>query len=128
MMGLARRIGAVAIVVAICVGNLAVCAGWQATPQARMACCTNRTSCAMHGSDDAVVAISQEQADGCCASQSSRTQSSVADSQVLPSKAIALAIVTNVVVTVPAVQAWRTVLPLPVSPVPKHLVLSILLI
>ena len=134
VMGLARRIGAVAIVVAICVGNLAVCAGWQATPEARMACCTNRTSCPMHGSDarasDSVVVISQAQADGCCAGQSSRTQSSVADSQVLPSKTIALATVTNVVVpvTVPALQAWRTVLPRRVSPVPQHLVLSILLI
>jgi hypothetical protein len=47
----ARRFAAVAVVLALSAGNLAICAGWQATPEARMECCKNGTSCPMHKSE-----------------------------------------------------------------------------
>jgi len=75
-------------------------------------------------------AISQVQADTCCAATSNRTQSSVTCSTFAITAATALptAAATVVPVTVPALQDWRALVPLPVSSVPKHLLLSVLLV
>ena len=131
-MTLARRIAAIAAVLTLSIGNLAVCAGWQATPEARMACCMNGASCPMHksGSHGSKRAISQVDADNCCATASTRSQSSVADPTFFLSNATSLPAATTLVVSavVPALQEWRAFVPLPVSPVPKHLLLSVLLI
>src|SRR5262245_62287515 len=48
---LVRRLAAMAAVLTLCVGNLAECAGWQPTPEARMECCANGTKCPMHKSE-----------------------------------------------------------------------------
>jgi len=74
--------------------------------------------------------ISQAQADKCCAATSSRTQASPADPAFVLSNASALAASAGVIVpvAVPALQEWRALVPLPVSPVPKHLLLSVLLV
>jgi hypothetical protein len=131
-MMLARRIAAVAAVLTLCVGDLAVCAGWQATPEARMACCMSGTSCPMHKGEShgSKRAISQVEADNCCATASTRSQSSVTGPAFSLSNATSLPAVTTLVVpvVVPALQEWRAFVPLPVSPVPKHLLLSVLLI
>jgi hypothetical protein len=128
----ARRIAVVAAVLTLCVGNLAVCAGWQATPEARMACCLNGTSCPMHKGEPhgSKRAISQVEADNCCATASTRSQSSITGPTFLLSNATSLPAATTFVVpvVVPALQEWRAFVPLPVSPVPKHLLLSVLLI
>ena len=131
---MSRRIAAVVAVLALCAGNLAVCAGWQATPEARMACCVNATTCPMHKSDShehsSKRVVSQAQADSCCAAAAQRHDSAAAGSTFTASGVIALVPVT--VLTVPTApitsQEWRALVPLPVSPVPKHLLLSVFLV
>jgi len=75
-------------------------------------------------------AVSQIQADNCCAAASNLRQSSVAGSTFVLSIATTLpAAASSVVpVVVPALQEWRALVPIPVSPVPKHLLLSVLLV
>jgi hypothetical protein len=75
-------------------------------------------------------AITQLQADNCCAAASTRTQSSIAVTTFLVSDATPLPPVAAVVVAVPvrALQTWRAFVPLPASAVPKHLLLSVLLV
>src|SRR5262249_26431533 len=93
-MTLARRIAAVAAILALGAGNVAVCASWQATPEARMACCMNGTTCPMHKSDghdhSSKRSFSQTQADTCCAASSQRRDSSAAGSLFTSSGLIAL--------------------------------------
>ena len=52
-------------------GPVAVCAGWQATPEARMACCVEGVECSMHTSENRggieTRAVTQADADSCCA-------------------------------------------------------------
>jgi len=74
--------------------------------------------------------ISQAQADTCCAATSNRTQSSVASSMFVLSHATPLPVAASlaVPVAVPALQEWRALVPLPASPVPRHLLLSVLLV
>jgi|SRR5215471_3656938 len=132
-MSLARRFAALASVLTLCVGNLAVCAGWQATPEARMACCKSGTSCPMHKSEShgsSTRVISQSQADNCCAAASNRTQPSVASSSFVEPGATPLPPLAGLVVQAPALalREWRALVPLPISPVPKHLLLSVLLV
>ena len=130
----ARRLAAIGAVLTLCVGNLAVCAGWQATAEARMACCASGTTCPMHKSASdgrsATHMVSQAQADTCCGGESSRTQSSIAGLALLLSTAPALSAVTPVVVPPPvlALQNWRALVPLPASPIPRHLLISVLLV
>lgn len=130
----ARRFAAVAAVLALALGNLAICAGWQATPEARMECCKNGTSCPMHKSEShrsgSKRTITQTQADSCCAAASNCTQSSVESSHFTLSNASALPVLPGLVFQVPvlALQEWRALVPLPVSPIPKHLLLSVLLV
>jgi len=129
-----RRLAALATVLTLYVGNLAVCAGWQATAEARMECCKNGTSCPMHKSEAhgsrSTPAMTQAQADTCCAASSSRTESPTAVSSFALVNAAALpALVPSVVpVAVHALEGWRALVPLLVSPVPKHLLLSVLLV
>ena len=133
-MRLGRRFSAIVAVLTLCAGNAAVCAGWQATPEARMACCVNGTSCPMHKSElhrsGATRTVSQVQADTCCAAATNRTQSPATSPSFVLSNPTALPAVFAFVVPVaiPAVPEWRALAPLPISPIPKHLLLSVLLI
>ena len=134
VLNLGRRFAAVVAILTLCGGSPAICAGWQATPEARMACCKNGASCPMHkaashGRGSSRV-ITQAQADNCCAATSTRTHSSVAATTFALSSATALPAIHDSVVPAPvlALQEWRAFVPLPVSPVPKHLLLSVLLI
>lgn len=134
MVTFSRRLAAIAAVLTLCVGNLAVCAGWQATAEARMECCKNGTSCPMHKSDAhgsrSTHSLTQAQADTCCAASSNRRESPTAVSSFALLNAAALpATVPSVVpVAVHALEEWRALVPLPISPVPKHLLLSVLLV
>jgi hypothetical protein len=129
-----RRLASTAAILTLSVGNLAVCAGWQATPEARMACCRNEAACPMHKSEShgsgSSHNVTQAQADNCCA-RSERTHSTTSNSTFVLSATVAFAPATMPVVTspnVPALQEWRAFVPLPVSPVPKHLLLSVFLV
>src|SRR3954464_10180823 len=129
-----RRIAAFVAALALCAGNVAVCAGWQATPEARMACCMDDTTCPMHKSDhhehSSRHTVSQAQADSCCAAGAQRRDSVSAGSTFAVSGAIAL--VPVVAFTVPvstfSSQGWRALVPLPVASTPKHLLLSVFLV
>lgn len=74
---LARHLVVLVLTLLVTAGNLAVCAGWQGTAAARMACCTSPGGCPMHthGADDQTGSTasvpSQAQADGCCAASES---------------------------------------------------------
>ena len=65
-----HRLSAVLLTLALALGQAGVCAGWMATPEARMACCADDGSCPMHKSralDDGSTRVSQAEADRCCA-------------------------------------------------------------
>lgn len=131
---LVKRLGAIAAVLTLCAGNVAVCAGWQVTPEARMACCMSGTSCPMHKSESqrsgSTRVVTQVQADNCCAAASNRTPSSVPDSAFALTQPTMLPAMAIPIVELPvlALQEWRAVVPLRVSSVPKHLLLSVLLV
>src|SRR5436305_1193922 len=80
-MVLGRHLAPVVAILSLCVGQVAVCAGWQTTPEARMACCTSdEATCPMHKAAShshggaSQHAVDQAQADSCCAG-SERSQS-----------------------------------------------------
>jgi hypothetical protein len=130
---MARRLAAIATVLMFSLGNLAVCAGWEATAEARMACCMNSATCPMHKSEShgsVATHLNQAQADSCCAAASNRTESPVASPAfALASSAALPAVIAQALpVSSPALQEWRVFVPLPVSPVPRHLLLSVLLV
>jgi hypothetical protein len=80
-----------------------------------------------HGSNHQVT---QTQADSCCAG-SERNDSATSQITFASSGTFALVVATVPAVVapiVPALQEWRAFVPLPVSPVPKHLLLSVLLV
>ena len=120
-----RRLVALTSVLTLCVGNVAVCAGWQATPEARMACCTNDTSCPMHESEShhhgSQHQVTQAQADSCCAG-SEQNDSAISQATFVSSGTVALVVATVPVVAapiVPALRAWRALVPPLVSPGPE---------
>jgi len=129
-----RRGAAFVAALALCAGNVAVCAGWQATPEARMACCMDGATCPMHKSDrhehSPKRAVSQAQADSCCAAAAQRRDSAAAGSTFAASGVTALVPVAAFIVPISAFmsQDWRALVPLPVSSTPKHLLLSVLLV
>jgi hypothetical protein len=129
-----RRVAAFVAALALCAGNVAVCAGWQATPEARMACCMDGATCPMHKSDKhehfSRHVVSQAQADSCCAAAAQRRDSAAAGSTFAASGVIALVPIAAFGVQVRAFmsQQWRALVPLPVSSTPKHLLLSVLLV
>ena len=137
MLILSRRLFALALAVLISAGNVAVCAGWAPTPEARMACCAD-SDCPMHKghkgesqSSSSARVVSQAQADSCCASAEHENSSQSSPTFVA---AISTAVLgTGIVLpaTVPALvlsDGWRTVAPLPTTHVPKHVLLSVFLV
>jgi hypothetical protein len=74
---LVSRLAALALATVLSVGNVAVCAGWAATPEARMACCVGSSDCPMHAGGHDHGRMTQAEADSCCAaSETDRSQSS----------------------------------------------------
>ena len=134
-MRLVQRLAALALTFGLMAGNAAICAGWLPTPEARMACCAEGGECPMHNGDahrsGPGRVLTQVQADSCCASsegqQSNRSNPSFAT-------AITAAVLGGGVVlpaNVPALvlsDAWRTSAPMPIAPVPKHVLLSVFLL
>lgn len=133
---LVRRASAVALTLALVAGHAALCAGWAATPEARMACCADGATCPMHksdpsGSDDESGGLTQAEADICCASPERD-----ASRPSLPTLALAIAAaVSGAAIKLPAetpalvlTDAWRSVGPLPAGSVPKHVLLSVFLL
>ena len=98
-----------------------------------MACCDDGT-CPMHKSDGhepgSKNVVSQTQADSCCAG-SERNDSATADSAFVVSGSLALA-PSPVPIILPTItpdfDGWRARVPLPGTPVPRHLLLSVFLV
>ncbi len=128
-----KQLVAVAALLALCVGNVALCDGWEASPEARMTCCAS-DGCPMHQSQPdagSTHVVGQAQADSCCTLSESHHSSRVPSAVTLSGSIVALRSASEpvtVVVTAPILQAWRTLVPLPVSSVPKHLLLSVFLV
>ena len=132
-MRLLHRGSAVLLCLGLLAGTAAVCAGWAATPEARMACCAD-ADCPMHkgGSDESGSqrVITQAQADACCAA-SGRDQSDSTNPTAIA--AISAAVLGSGVV-LPAsapvrvlTDGWRTDVPIPIALVPRHILLSVFL-
>ena len=133
MLSFSRRLSALVLTLSLAASQAGVCAGWMASPEARMACCADDGPCPMHKSeseDGSTRVLTQAEADRCCAA------SEQDDSTPSPSSAgffVALGIVLS---PVPAlipdppthVELWRASVPIPTAHVPKHLLLSVFLV
>ena len=134
-MRLAHRLAAFALTFCLVAGNAAICAGWMPTPEARMACCADGSACPMHEGywhgSGAKRVLTQVQADSCCASSESQNAGDPNLSFVAAISAVVLGVGVVLPASVPALvlsDAWRTSAPLPVAPVPRHVLLSVFLV
>lgn len=133
LMALIRRIAALVAILTLAVGNMALCAGWEDTPEARMACCMSGPRCPMHSSDAGRVGssrlITQAAADQCCAGATDSRQSSTTGSVFVLATAMPPMSI-GILLPAPARsnQEWRALAPRPVPRIPTHLRLSVLLI
>ena len=130
-----RRLSAVALSLALLGGKAALCAGWAATPEARMECCAEGSECPMHAANShhagSKRALTQAQADACCAA-SERERSSqpnpaavvVISSAVLGTGVVVPARAPALVLT----DGWRTDPPIPIRGVHRHVLLSVFLV
>jgi hypothetical protein len=130
-----HRLSALALSLALLAGNLAVCAGWTATPEARMACCAGDDRCPMHKHGSHTFSetggVSQAQADACCGAAERQQSSHSAPSFVTFISSAVLGAGVVVPVTVPALVAtdvWRAVVPIPVAPIPRHVLFSVFIV
>jgi hypothetical protein len=129
----ASRYAAVLLVLILGADARALCAGWASTPEARMDCCADEGSCPMHSSDEtsgATRGVSQADADRCCASSEPKDAVPSAWSFVSAPAPAMLPALAALALSVPAGTpgAWRPTPPAPVTHVPKHLLLSVLLV
>ena len=66
-----RRTAAFVVALTLIGAGWAECAGWQASPEARLDCCAGSGDCPMHGSTEPGAGsqrvVTQAQADSCCA-------------------------------------------------------------
>jgi hypothetical protein len=136
MAALIRRLAAFAAILALCAGQVAVCAGWQPTPEARRACCRSDVGCPMpdsggHDHSSSKSGASQAQADRCCAAETPRRDSTTSGSTLTSSSVIAPAPAALLAIQLPAERRAPhrgTMATLRAPSVPKHLLLSILLV
>jgi hypothetical protein len=136
MVRLAHRLAALALTFGLMAGNAAVCAGWMPTAEARMACCADGGECPMHKGDDSHRSesgrvLTQVQADSCCASAENQHSNQSNPSYVAAITAAVLGVGVALPAHVPALvlsDAWRTSAPIPIAPVPKHVLLSVFLV
>lgn len=130
---LPQPIAVSALIVFLSAGNTGLCAGWEATAEARMECCVEG-SCPMHSSSehgsDSTRAITQVDADRCCAASESPnpTPTSPIFALALPPATLVQQLFAVAAPFAPAFDAAREPVPLASIPVPKHLLLSVFLI
>ena len=132
---LVRRLAALALTFGLMAGNAAICAGWMPTPEARMACCADGVECPMHKGDShrslSGRVLTQAQADSCCAAAEGQNSNQSNPSSVTVISAAVLGVGVVLPANVPALvlsDAWRTSAPIPIAPVPKHVLLSVFLV
>ena len=129
-----HRLTAAVLCLGLIAANAAVCAGWAATPETRMACCT-AGECPMHKGESQNSGsgrlVTQAQADTCCAlsERQQSGQSALSFITVISSAVLGTGVV--VPTPVPALtiaNAWRTVVPTPLPPVSRHVLISVFLV
>ena len=132
---LVHRLAALALTFGLMAGNAAICAGWMPTPEARMACCAEGGECPMHKGNShrswSGRVLTQVQADSCCASAEGQRSNQSNPSFVTAITAAVLGVGVVLPANVPALvlsDAWRTSAPIPIAPVPKHVLLSVFLV
>ncbi len=134
VLALGRRLTVVALALAFSTANVALCAGWQVTAEARMACCAEGVACPMHQSDSsdmtATHVVTQADADSCCAASEGGDGTPSASAFGVT---VAFAVVPIMLPAIEAVRSsrpagWRTSLPAPTDSVPRHLLLSVFLV
>jgi hypothetical protein len=132
---LVHRFAALALTFGLVAGNAAVCAEWLATPEARLACCSDGVECPMHKGDShrsgSERVLTQAQADSCCAAAEGQSSNQSNLSFVTAITAAVLGLGVVLPANVPALvlsDAWRMSAPIPIAPVPKHVLLSVFLV
>ena len=132
---LTRRLSAVLLAAGLVAGNAAVCAGWLATPEARMACCADGVECPMHKGDsgraESDQVLTQAQADSCCAAAEGQNSNQSNPSFITAITAAVLGVGVVLPANVPALvlsDGWRPAAPTRAGPVPKHVLLSVFLV
>ena len=131
-----RRTAALVVVLTLGAAGWTECAGWQATPQVRLDCCSGSGDCPMHGSTElgaeAERVVTQAQADSCCAASDTNdsTPSEGAFSLSVSAVLVTSPLSSAAPITTPpaSIDAWRTHVSLHLSQVPKHVLLSVFLI
>jgi hypothetical protein len=126
------RTAALLLVLALSVQGAAACGGWQASAQTRRACCQSGGGCANHDAkprhDGA--AVNQASADSCCASSKAGTSGpSTSPYAATINIAVLVPVVVSLGPQAPARQhVERTLLPRAPDAIPRHLLLSVLLV
>jgi hypothetical protein len=131
---LVHRLSAILLCLGLVAGNAVVCAGWLPAPEARMACCADG-DCPMHEGDSHGSSSQRErtqsQADACCASSEHQNSSQSSPTFVVAISSAVLGPGVVLPATIPALvlsDGWRTTAPIPIAPVPKHILLSVFLV
>ena len=132
---LLRRVSSVLLCLGFLAGPAAICAGWGATPEERMACCADGGQCPMHkrNSHDSASGrvLTQVEADACCAASERENSSPPTPTFVAAISAAVLGPGVVLPASVPALvlsDAWRTYSPIPTPPIPRHVLLSVFLV
>jgi len=135
VVGLVQRLAAVALTFTLVAGNAAMCAGWKPTAEARMACCADGVECPMHKGNShrsgSGRVLTQAQADSCCASSEGKNSNQFGPTFVAAITAVVLGDGIILPANVPALAlsgAWRISAPIPLAPVPKHVLLSVFVV
>ncbi len=127
---LLRGVASLACLLVFAQNVVAACAGWQATPEARVQCCQD-SACPLHHHQEASpTKAAQAAADKCCAQStrqdSSQSPSAFASTMTLASLKSIPSVAVNQVLATPLSTPWETAAP--PTHVPKHLLLSVLLV
>jgi hypothetical protein len=129
-----RRALAFALTLTLFGANGVLCAGWAATPEARMECCAD-ADCPMHKGDPAASpsarALTQAEADACCAVSERKQSESSSPTAVVYLAAPVLEVGVVLPPSLPArllAETWRRDAASVVSPVPRHILLSVFLL
>jgi hypothetical protein len=100
-----------------------------------MACCSEGAECPMHSGGShrsgSERVLTQAQADSCCASSEREDSSQPNPTAVAAITAAVLGNGTVLPASVPALalsNGWRTTVPIPTAPIPKHVLLSVFLV
>ncbi len=135
MVRFSKRLSVALLTLALAAGQAGVCAGWMATPEARMACCSDDGPCPMHKSESEdgpkpTRVVTQAEADRCCAaSEHEDSTPSQSNAGFFLTLGVALSpILALLPEPEPHPGIWRASVPIPASHVPKHLLLSVFLV